>query len=114
MIFFFSDSWGRKKPILPPIQKIFHFWAFYGILGEARGTTILRVKSENRLTLLYQVFRPRDGFKNFLMIFSESWDDFRWSLPFSKIFSTFMVFEGYLGETPENDPKLTIKNEIFR
>ena len=53
------------------------------------------------------------GLNHFLMIFSESRDDFRWNMHFFKIFSTFMVFEGYLGEIPENDPKLHLKNEIF-
>ena len=56
---------------------------------------------------------PGMGLNHVLMIFSESWDDFRWNLLFYKNFSTFMVFEGNLGETPENDPKLQLKNEIF-
>ena len=43
---------------------------------------------------------PGMGLNHVLMIFSESWDDFRWNLLFYKIFSTFMVFEEEIGENP--------------
>ena len=43
-----------------------------------------------------------------LMIFSESRDDFRWNMLFSKNFSTFMVFVWILRENPQNDPFLAL------
>ena len=50
---------------------------------------------------------PGMGLNHFLMIFSESRDDFRWNMHFFKIFSTFMVFEGEMWEIAPNDPKIT-------
>ena len=46
-----------------------------------------------------------DGFKPFLMIFSESRDDFRYDMHFYEIFWRFMVSEGSPRENPPNDPK---------
>ena len=53
---------------------------------------------------IIKFFDPGIGLNHVLMIFSESRDDFRWNMPFSKIFSTFMVFEWILLENPQNDP----------
>ena len=110
----FSDSWGRKNLFLPPTQKIFIFWQFYGILGEARGASIFGPKIQTSAYALESRFStPGMGLNHFLMRFSESRDDFRWNMHFFKIFSTFMVFEGEIGENPWNDPKITPKNDIF-
>ena len=48
------------------------------------------------------------GLNHVLMIFSESRDDFRWNMLFSKNFSTFMVFVWILRENPQNDPFLAL------
>ena len=49
---------------------------------------------------------PGMGLNHVLIIYSESRDDFRSDMHFYKIFCTFMVPEGSLGENPPKDPKI--------
>ena len=49
------------------------------------------------------------GLNHFLMIFSESRDDFRYDMHFYEIFWRFMVPEGSPWENPPKDPKKALK-----
>ena len=74
---------------------------------------VIAWKSQIGTWLYIMKFDPGMSLNHVLMIFSESWDDFRWNMLFYKIFSTFMVPEGYLGENTENDSKITPKKWDF-
>ena len=93
---------GSKKPIFTPVPKNFYFctyvWSFNGGLYFVWKSK-LGLMTDNDLVSSFST--PGMGLNHVLMCFSESRDDFRWNMYFFKIFSTFIVFDGNLRETPK-------------
>ena len=92
---FFDDFFGllgSKKPIFTPDPKNFYFCPY---VWSLKAAYILPKNPKIYISAFYDFISsfstPGMGLNHVLMIFSESWDDFRWNLLFYKIFSTFMV-----------------------
>ena len=85
----------------------------FGALGSIMSRVMYKEKNPKialwtEYELVSRFSTPGMGLNHVLMIFSESRDDFRWNMLFSKNFSTFMVFVWILRENPQNDPFLAL------